>query len=518
MNPSDNQNGVSETVGTILLIAIITAAIAIIAVGILSNPAPEKIPSVSLEMVMVNHSIMITHAGGDPLPKNDTAIIVDGADLTGSFSMLDAAPWIDLVIGDTLVYQVPESQDMPGTIMVLYKGRSSATILQQWGSGVSSGGVTTPITTATTVSPPAISADFSGTPTSGYLPLTVQFTDASYGPVDQWSWNFGDGNVSFLQNPLYTYPDAGNYTVSLTVTNITYSISSTTTRVNYTNVQSFAEYVSNESVFVYGTKLIFRGYAINGENSTIVIMGPLLSTELDGGAKINVSTIYVNGYVDLDSSSVALGYQPKPGNTYINGYLKSQADLYGEINVTGDATLSGARVHGNVSLDGDLTLDWNPNIDANSNIYYTGNIIVPGSWVDTSRCIHVDTLPGFTIPDLPIPSTKNQTWYDERGYVSEGDLTSNLKVFADSYTSTSWVSSATNIVIVARTGDITLTGLGGSTVSGVLFAPNGRVTFEGSTFEGVVIAKDGFYVTSGGTTVTFKNMDDYFSSSDDYPF
>ncbi|MCB0851325.1 MAG: PKD domain-containing protein, partial [Bacteroidetes bacterium] len=45
----------------------------------------------------------------------------------------------------------------------------------------------------------------------------VQFTDLSTGSVS-WFWDFGDGNVSRLENPLHTYSEAGEYTVSLTVT------------------------------------------------------------------------------------------------------------------------------------------------------------------------------------------------------------------------------------------------------------------------------------------------------------
>ena len=102
--------------------------------------------------------------------------------------------------------------------------------------------------------------------------------------------------------------------------------------------------------------------------------------------------------------------------------------------------------------------------------------------------------------------------------MTSGLLASNLKIFADSYSSTSWMPSATNVVIIARNGDITLTGLGASSVSGVLYAPNGKVTFEGGSFTGVVIARDGFDCISGGTLVTFTNLGDFFSSSADYPF
>ena len=47
----------------------------------------------------------------------------------------------------------------------------------------------------------------------------VDFTDASlYGPIS-WSWNFGDGGTSTIQNPSHTYNAAGDYNVQLTVEN-----------------------------------------------------------------------------------------------------------------------------------------------------------------------------------------------------------------------------------------------------------------------------------------------------------
>ncbi len=62
-------------------------------------------------------------------------------------------------------------------------------------------------------------ADFTGSPTSGDIQLTVQFTDSSTGSPTSWSWTFGDGGASTAQNPSYTYVAAGTYTVSLTVSN-----------------------------------------------------------------------------------------------------------------------------------------------------------------------------------------------------------------------------------------------------------------------------------------------------------
>lgn len=65
------------------------------------------------------------------------------------------------------------------------------------------------------------SADFTGAPTSGSAPLTVQFRDASTGTSldSTWAWDFDDdGDVdSTAKDPSWTYTTAGRYTVALTV-------------------------------------------------------------------------------------------------------------------------------------------------------------------------------------------------------------------------------------------------------------------------------------------------------------
>src|SRR5208283_1786938 len=53
-------------------------------------------------------------------------------------------------------------------------------------------------------------------PSVNDYPLAVQFTDASTGSVTSWSWTFGDGGASTIQNPSHTYTNPGTYTVTLT--------------------------------------------------------------------------------------------------------------------------------------------------------------------------------------------------------------------------------------------------------------------------------------------------------------
>jgi len=62
-------------------------------------------------------------------------------------------------------------------------------------------------------------AAFTGSPTSGPFPLTVNFTDQSSNGPTSWSWNFGDTGTSNAQNPSHVYNSAGSFTVTLTVTN-----------------------------------------------------------------------------------------------------------------------------------------------------------------------------------------------------------------------------------------------------------------------------------------------------------
>ena len=65
---------------------------------------------------------------------------------------------------------------------------------------------------------PAPVAGFTANNTNGTVPLSVQFTDQSTGNVTGYSWNFGDGYTSTLQNPTHTYTTPGIYNVTETVT------------------------------------------------------------------------------------------------------------------------------------------------------------------------------------------------------------------------------------------------------------------------------------------------------------
>jgi PKD repeat protein len=381
--------------------------------------------------------------------------------------------------------------------------------------------VSAPVT-ITVLEPPA--AAFTANVTEGNAPLTVQFTDESTGNVTAWLWNFGDGNTSTEQNPVHTYASPGNYTVTLNASNA-YGTASLS-KPGYIRIteDSFINFIIDENVFVYGNTLKFSGNNINGPGATVVITGGLNTNDLNGGASIAVSDIYFDGAVTLDGGSADLGSPVQPGSIYVNGDLelwKGSRDIYGDVYVNGNFRLKDAKIHGNVYVNGDLTLDWTPTVAENARIYYTGTLTKPDNYDAgiLAKCIHQATVPGFTMPDEEIPPTKPADWYAARGYVPDGALTDGVKIFTDSYTYTPKKGDlrAENVIVIARTGDIRIE-KGGGCVTGIFFAPRGKVTFNGASLEGIVIARDGFFVTSGGTAVTFRNIEDCISNPEDYPF
>jgi ELWxxDGT repeat protein len=59
-------------------------------------------------------------------------------------------------------------------------------------------------------------ADFTSDVSAGCYPLPVSFTDQSSN-ANSWSWDFGDGITSTLQNPSHVYTSLGTFTVKLII-------------------------------------------------------------------------------------------------------------------------------------------------------------------------------------------------------------------------------------------------------------------------------------------------------------
>jgi len=275
-------DAVAELIGAVVLIAVIALIIGIIGVGMRSQPLPQKIPSLNAEISNESFTIYLRHMGGDPLPRSDFTILVNGIDMTSGFTGNGTdAIWN---VGETLTNI---SSSMPKAVLLVYKnlGTGAVVILSQnldpgqpvvpkfaafITSTAGSGGTISPPGTVIlglgdsqtfTITANAFYhitdvvvdgssqgpvstytfsnvfddhminalfallpvANFIGSPPAGWPPpLTVSFTDTSTGSPTTWNWTFGDigaGNTSTLQSPSHMYTTGGAYSVNLTVTN-----------------------------------------------------------------------------------------------------------------------------------------------------------------------------------------------------------------------------------------------------------------------------------------------------------
>ncbi|PKL63508.1 MAG: hypothetical protein CVV31_00205 [Methanomicrobiales archaeon HGW-Methanomicrobiales-2] len=431
--PAENDRGIAESLGAILLISVIALGIAVFAVAFFSQQAAPILPSVTFNVTYgEDGSVSIRHQGGDTIPRDRLRVTIDDGTAVHDNEDLsevdEGEDWTAWGIGDILVYDPPTSLSGPSKVLMVY-------------------------------------ADPSGGEYLMYL---------------------SEGEPS-----------------------------------------SFAKFVIDKNVFVHGTTLKFNGDNIYGPGATIILtgIGGLKAADIGSmGASIAISDIYINGDVTLGAGSVSLGSPTNPGHIYINGDLTLNTGLrsiYGDVYVNGNCDLEGVTIHDDVYVNGDLTLRRSDTVIAgDARIYYTGTPTALNHVSDStlSKCIHQEAVPGFTMPDQKIPSTKPADWYTAKNYTSSGPLTDGVKIFADSYSYTpSGDLQAENVIVIAENGDIRIEKYGGL-VTGVFFAPNGKVTFIGDSLEGVVIARDGLFINSWGTDVTFKNLEEYVSNSDDYPF
>ena len=82
-----------------------------------------------------------------------------------------------------------------------------------------------------------LNAQFTTSAPAGCSPLVVNFKDISTGVPTEWKWDLGNNTISFLQNPVATYFNPGQYSIKLIVKNAAGTDS--TTKIQYITVYAF---------------------------------------------------------------------------------------------------------------------------------------------------------------------------------------------------------------------------------------------------------------------------------------
>ncbi|MEZ4827443.1 MAG: PKD domain-containing protein [Bacteroidia bacterium] len=102
--------------------------------------------------------------------------------------------------------------------------------------------------------------------TVGCLPFPVPFRDLSTpgdSAITSWIWDFGDGDSSFVQNPVHTYTAGGNLTVSLTVFDQNGCTHDTTTTVNSLE-GAIGDFVASDTLGCSPIDITFTDLSTNG--------------------------------------------------------------------------------------------------------------------------------------------------------------------------------------------------------------------------------------------------------------
>ncbi|HKC68848.1 MAG TPA: gliding motility-associated C-terminal domain-containing protein, partial [Bacteroidia bacterium] len=212
-------------------------------VTIASNPASSAVCAGSSATLTASGAQTYTWDSGsnvNPLsvsPSTQTTYTVIGTDANNCFNAatitinVNPLPVAQTVTGNTFVcigvMNAPTvlSAANPGT----WTGPAPLTTTISANSttaNITQGGVYTlntinscgDATTTYTVVADSVKANFTASPLTGQMPLTVTYTNTSQGNSLSYNWAFGDGNNSLSTNPTNIFTAAGNYQTLLTAT------------------------------------------------------------------------------------------------------------------------------------------------------------------------------------------------------------------------------------------------------------------------------------------------------------
>lgn len=131
---TNREDGVSEVIGGVLLIALVLIGAALVGTYVTSQPLPEKVPKVQFNIKEIGNIIYLEHEGGENLRDGDFHIVIDGV-------RIDDSQWDVLPIGSTS-WSIGDRIRINGhegakSVGLVYKGGSGETLLRSpsspWG-------------------------------------------------------------------------------------------------------------------------------------------------------------------------------------------------------------------------------------------------------------------------------------------------------------------------------------------------------------------------------------------------
>ncbi len=257
----------------------------------------------------------------------------------------------------------------------------------------------------------------------------------SNGTITSYNWNFGDSNTGTGQTPTHSYTNAGNYVVTLTVSNGTCTHSTTiniTVNPNPTVTASGTNITCNGAndgtVSAVGAGTSGYSYAWNngaGNGANVNGLGPNTYT---------VTVTDINGCTATDNVTIS---EPPAITSSIAG---TNASCAGINDGTATVTANGGT--------GALNYNWAPAPGSGQGTNSAGGLVGGTAYTvtitDANNCSVTET---FT-PTVPAAINVTATATDANCGASDGTLVvNNVTGGSGTYTSTVWVDDATSLVV-----------------------------------------------------------------------
>ena len=292
--------------------------------------------------------------------------------------------------------------------------------------------------------PPAPTAGFTATPTTGTAPLAVSFTDTSTGTPTSWAWTFGDGGTATVQNPSHTYAAAGTYTATLTATNSGGTSSATTT-------------ITVSPAATAGGVTVVGSVTANAATATtaVSINAPAGTTAGD------VLVASITGDLNPSMASVPAGWTPIVNGLGINSSASSgsRAFVYYHVVGTSDPASYAWTLGTAVKWGGGITayrgvnnttpLD-SPVVTALDTTYSATSITAPGVTTASAGAMLIGGgACDCAAPVFTPPSGWTERWEASAGQVAE--LADRVQATAGASGTVTWTMSAARAVAVWQT-------------------------------------------------------------------
>ena len=178
-------------------------------------------------------------------------------------------------------------------------------------------------------------ANFSASVTSGCSPLGVVFTDQSTGSPKFWNWDFGNGQLSNVQNPGAQTYAAGTYTVTLVVRNANGVNSITKTNLIVSSPSPTVGFTSDKTITCLPAAVQFTDVSVANAGSIVSwdwTFDDLPASTLQNPSHTYTKTGYYGVYLKVTNSNGCSSAQ------YLGRYIRILNGVKANFDYTGPTT------------------------------------------------------------------------------------------------------------------------------------------------------------------------------------